>query len=128
MPIPALAIPVISLVSTLFKGWMKNKQVKQADKREITKAKVQAKIRKIDNLYNMDTAAANDMRYSFKDEFLVLLISTPYIMCFIPSLAPYVAEGFSVLAHTPDWYKYSFMGIIAATFGLRAWFSGFKKV
>jgi len=117
----------VGLVTSIFGNWMENKKIKQQGKLEITKSKIEAEKRKIDNQFKMDANAADDMRYSWKDEFLVLLLSIPVIMCFIPGLAPYVTKGFEVLESTPEWYQYAFLGIIAATFGLRAWFNNFKK-
>jgi len=121
------ALSIFSLAKGAWDSYMKVKEVKRQGKLEITKAKVEAKIKKINNQYQMDANAANDMRYSWKDEFFVVLLAFPYIMSFIPGLDIYVLKGFEVMAKTPDWYQYSFLGAIAATFGLRAWFNGFKK-
>ena len=135
MAIPALLVaPIISGVKSLFGYWMKTKEEK-AEIRKLkvegeirkTEAKIESDIQQINNKYQMDAAAVGDMRYTWKDEFLVILLSIPVIMCFIPGLAPYVTKGFEVLKSTPEWYQYAFLGIVAATFGLRAWFNGFKK-
>ena len=117
----------IGLVRSIAGSFLENRKLKQQGKLKITQSKIDSKVRRIDAQSDMDSNAASDMRYSWKDEFLVILISIPIIMCFIPGLAPYVSEGFAVLKDTPQWYQYSFLGIIAATFGLRAWFNGFKK-
>jgi hypothetical protein len=66
------------------------------------------------------------MRYSWKDEYLIIILSAPVIMCFIPPLAPYALEGFRVLATTPEWYRWAFLGAVVASFGLRTWFNNFK--
>jgi len=121
MPLPLIVAPIISGITSIFGNWMKTRKVTAEGKIHIQKAKIEAKCRKINNMHIMDANAANDMRYSWKDEFFVILLAAPYIMCFIPSLAPYVQEGFTVLKNsTPEWYQYSFLGAIAATFGLRA--------
>ena len=121
MALPALIIPAISLVSTIFKGWLGAKKVKAEGKAKIAQAVVDAKIRKIDNQSTMDVAAANDMKHSWKDEYLVILMSIPVAMCFIPGLSEYALRGFKVLSETPEWYRWAFLGIIAASFGLRTW-------
>jgi hypothetical protein len=83
----------------------------------------------------MDLAAMDGMRYSWKDEYLVILLSMPVIMCFIPEMTIFgytfdlsqsAMAGFEILKDTPDWYKWALSGMIAATFGLRTW-TGFKK-
>jgi len=52
-----------------------------------------------------DEIAQTNSSTSWKDEYLTLLISIPLIMCFIPSLVPYVREGFAVLDTMPKWYQ-----------------------
>ena len=66
-----------------------------------------------------DEIAQGNSSTSWKDEYLTLLISIPLIMCFIPSLVPYVREGFAVLDTMPKWYQYTFSVIVAASFGVR---------
>jgi hypothetical protein len=63
----------------------------------------------------------NQMQHTWKDEYLLILISIPVILAFIPYMVPYVTAGFAVLTGLPMWYQWSFTGIIAATFGLRTW-------
>ena len=126
MPIPAIAIPIISLVSTVFKGWMGTRKVKAEGKVKIAQAKVEAKIRKIDAQSEMDLSSTNQMQYSLKDEFLTILMSVPIIMCFIPALADYALRGFAILEGTPLWYRACFTGIVAASFGLRTWLGHLK--
>ena len=120
-----MSLPVvvagISLISTVFQGWMGAKKIKAEGKAMIAQAKVEATIRKIDADTSMDISAANDMKHSWKDEFLTILMSIPVIMCFIPGLSAYALEGFMVLSQTPEWYRWAFLGIIAASFGLRMW-------
>ena len=122
MAFPAL-IPLIGLATTAWQGWMKHREIKTEGKLMVTQAKIEAKCRKIDQKFSMDAAAAGDMRYSWKDEYLMVLLSVPVVMSFIPKMAPYVAQGFEVLNGTPEWYRWSFLGVVAATFGLRAWFN-----
>jgi len=47
-------------------------------------------------------------------------------MCFIPSLVPYVKEGFIVLESMPDFYKGFLGAAIAASFGIKT-LSNWKK-
>ena len=71
------------------------------------------------NAASWDEIAQTNSSTSWKDEYLTLLISIPLIMCFIPSLVPYVREGFAVLDTMPKWYQYTFSVIVAASFGVR---------
>ena len=74
---------------------------------------------KAENAASWDEIAQGNSSTSWKDEYLTLLISIPLIMCFIPSLVPYVREGFAVLDTMPTWYQYTFSVIVAASFGVR---------
>ena len=49
-------------------------------------------------------------------------------MCFIPSLQPYLAEGFAILDTTPEWFRWAMLASIGASFGLRGFdrFTGRK--
>ena len=67
-----------------------------------------------------DEIAQQNSSTSWKDEYLTLLISIPLIMCFIPSLVPYVREGFAVLETMPQWYQITVSVIVAASFGVRS--------
>jgi len=125
--IGAIIGPVISAIGSVAKSWLETRKIKAEGKIAITSAKIQCKIDTIKMKSQMDLTSMNDMRYSWKDEYLVILLTLPVIGCFIPGLVDYVRMGFIVLGEvTPDWYKWALTGIIAATFGLRTW-SGFKK-
>lgn len=57
----------------------------------------------------------------WKDEMVIIVLSIPLVLVFIPFTQPYVEEGFKQLALTPDWYRWLVMMIYAATFGIRIW-------
>ena len=57
----------------------------------------------------------------WKDEFVLIFISTPLIMAFIPSMQPYVTEGFKALEQTPDYYRWLILSVFAAIYGIRIW-------
>jgi len=57
----------------------------------------------------------------WKDEWVLALLSVPLMLVFIPTTAPYVLEGFSVLEKTPDWYQWLVMLIFTAIYGIRIW-------
>lgn len=66
-----------------------------------------------------DTNAQQDMKTSWKDEYLTILFSVPLILAFIPATQESILKGFETLNKTPDWYMMLVMGIVAAVFGLR---------
>jgi hypothetical protein len=55
----------------------------------------------------------------WKDEFVLIVLSAPLVMCFIPGLAPYVQTGFAALEKTPWWYPVATLSVFLATYGIR---------
>ena len=106
---------ISEIVGGLFKlgkGWLEGKQATQAAKQE-------KELEVIKNLASWDEIQAKGSQTSWKDEYLTIVLSIPLIMCFIPSLAPYVGQGFEVLKETPEWYQYLVGVVVAASFGIK---------
>jgi len=57
----------------------------------------------------------------WKDEFVMLVLSIPMVLVFIPWTQPFIKVGFENLEGTPDWYRWLVVMIYAATFGIRIW-------
>ncbi|WP_456322098.1 hypothetical protein, partial [Hydrogenimonas sp.] len=66
-----------------------------------------------------DTNAQKQMENSWKDEYLLFLLTLPIVGSFIPQAQEYVVVGWGYIAQAPEWYIFSFLGVVAATFGLR---------
>jgi len=57
----------------------------------------------------------------WKDEWVLLLLSIPLVLVFIPATQPYVAVGFDHLENTPEWYRWLTTMIFSAIYGIRIW-------
>ena len=57
----------------------------------------------------------------WKDEFVLILLSIPMVLSFIPSTVGYVEDGFAALSMTPDWYQWLILSVFAAIYGIRVW-------
>ncbi len=57
----------------------------------------------------------------WKDEWVLIVLSIPMILTFIPQTQPAVVQGFVALEATPLWYRVMVGSIYLATFGLRMW-------
>ena len=57
----------------------------------------------------------------WKDEYVLLILSIPLVMCFVPGLAPFVRLGFEALGTTPGWYQTLLVLIFGAVYGVRMW-------
>jgi len=123
--IPFIA-PIISAVSAIGTSWLNIRKVKAEGKIDITKAKIHSKIKRYEHMGQMDVEAMKGMQFSWKDEYILILMSIPMIMSFIPGLTEYAKAGFAVVDELPEWYTWSWMGIVTATYGLRTW-TGWRK-
>ncbi|RXF04064.1 hypothetical protein [Pseudoalteromonas sp. PS5] len=89
-------------------------------KQDIVRQAAHAKAQRV---ISWEEAMANGAATSWKDEWFTVLLSVPFIMCFIPQLAPYAHQGFIQLEQTPEFYRYMFGLAVGASFGFR----GFDK-
>lgn len=119
--------PVVGLIKEIGGNWLKNRRIKQEGKIRINQAKIEAKVKRVEQQGEMDIKAVEGMRFSWKDELLTVWTITIVTACFIPQLQPYIREGFIFLkTDTPEWFGWCFVGMYAAVFGLRTWV-GWKK-
>ena len=109
----------------LAKDWLQ----RRADK---TQAKHERELRRINGEIDLDNTSASDMKHSLKDEWLTLVFTTPLVVVFYGSIVNdaeiinRMIEGITVISGLPEWYTYTIMGIVAASFGLRT-FDSFKR-
>jgi len=121
-PIVPIIGPVLGIVSDWLDGRRKLKQARLEGELKVTQAKTEAAVRIAETQQQMD-ADWNKLSIensSWKDEWFVILLSIPMILCFIPGGADYVAAGFTALQETtPDWYQYAFLVAVASSFGFK---------
>jgi hypothetical protein len=99
------------------------RKVKTEGEIELLKAKLEAKISKVRReqtaTTDWDLLVLQNKATSWKDEFMLLLISYPIIASFIPYTQETVAKGWEYVSQAPEWYVIIYIGIIASVFGLR---------
>ena len=113
-------------------SWIEGKKAEAVTKLEIKKIEAQGRIEQAKALAQIeaeyDNFAQVAMKSSWKDEYLTIVITAPFILSFsIPfielifgvPLAPTLAAAWALVGTAPDWYQWVFMGIVIATFGLR---------
>jgi len=100
--------PIAGLAGTFLKN-------KAAEKQAVH----ESKMRRIDADADWETQQAAASQSSWKDEWFAIILSLPLIGAFIPSMVPYVEQGFTVLSTMPDYYKAFLGGAIAASFGIK---------
>lgn len=121
---------ISGIISEPLTQWQKRKTLKVENEEKQLTRDHEIRIKKIDVAHelakqgltveaNWDTNAQEQMKYSWKDEWFVILFSIPLVSAFIPDLQAHILKGFQVLKQTPDWYMWMVIGIVFATFGLR---------
>ena len=71
--------------------------------------------------HDADWEQASLKNSGWKDEWVLVILSIPMILVFIPWAQPTVVAGFKALEGTPLWYRVLIATIYLATFGIRMW-------
>ena len=107
--LPQIIAGVVGLTS----NWLDNKKSKQ-------QATHEKDLEVIKNTTDWEVQQAKNSQNSWKDEWFTVVLSVPLVGAFVPTMVPYIHEGFRVLNDMPDFYK-GFLGTaIAASFGIKA--------
>lgn len=114
-----LASPIAAVANS----FLEIRKIKAEGAVKKAEAIVEKEIKIIQNEIDYDTTAMDGTKYSWKDEYLVIILSLPFIGSFIPKIQDYVSVGWEYVAKAPDWYQWCFYGAIIATFGLRWMFN-----
>jgi hypothetical protein len=112
-------LKLIPFVVDLGKQWLDNRKAK-------SEAKHARELRVINGEIDSDVASSEGMSSTLKDEYLTLVLTTPLIVIFYsavwgdPAMIDQVKLAFKAMSELPTWYQWSFMGCVAATFGIRS--------
>lgn len=109
-------IPIISDLIDLGSSYIKGKQQKQIVRVE---AESKAMLIAAESVASWEQLQAKAAESSWKDEYLTLILSAPFIAAFYPGAVPYIQAGFDAMSQTPEWYQWSFMAAICASFGIK---------
>mgnify|MGYP003643976294 FL=1 len=104
----ALIGPIANIAGTFLKN-------KAAEKQAVH----ESKLRRITNDGDWETQQAAASQTSWKDEWFAVVLSLPLIGAFIPSMVPYVEQGFTVLSTSSTSFIDFLGGAIAASFGIK---------
>lgn len=123
---------VMGIGGTALENYQEKQKVRVEAEVAIERAKAEAEVARLNKLadaeISWDQTVATQMERTWKDEWFVILLSVPAILAFTGEWGRQaVAEGFTALDAMPDWYAYSFMAAIAASFGIRQLINMWKK-
>ena len=93
------------------------------EKFKVQIAENQARRQYIENSENRDHEweLAQIRNSGWKDEYVLILLSIPLVLVFVPATQLYVLDGFAVLDQTPAWYQWLIGAVFTAVYGIRVW-------
>ena len=93
------------------------------NKQRITQAKVDGEVAVLkqasQNVSEWEKVHAKGSQTSWKDEFWTIIFAVPLVMGFIPGMKVYADAGFEALTTMPEWYQYTLVTMVLASFGIR---------
>ena len=103
--------PIIAGVT----GWFKSKAELKA---ATVKGQIQVIQQASQNIADWEQLHAKGSQTSWKDEFWTIVFAIPLIMGFV-GYAEEANKGFLALSNMPDWYQYTLVTMVLASFGIR---------
>ncbi len=126
------ANPFIAIGTTLATGWDARSTAKQNGAQRLEEARQELKVVKV--MSAIDAAKAtvqSDSSYdgqvlrnrgkTYADEMLIFIFMGIFVMHFIPSTQPYMADGWAAMGYSdgPAWFfEFALVGILISTLGL----------
>ena len=121
---------LVTLITKPIADWSERKTLETQQKFELLKLDHEAKVATANATLEMakqgqlidadlDKTSMEDMRSSWKDEFILIVFITPMILAFVPETAPYSLRGFEIVKQMPEWYVALIIGMVVVIYGMR---------
>ena len=115
-----LAKPLLGVATDAVKGFVETRKLKG----EVKIAQIQAEKKKNEDIaagkIKWEQSAVDQMKGSWKDEFVLLALMIPAICAFIRSLQPHIERGFEILSGLPEYYRHLLYLACSVSLGVRA--------
>jgi len=92
--------PLTSIIGDTVKGFVATKKAKSELKLTEIQAQKSLKEQQIAGKVAWEASAVDQMKGSWKDEFVLLALMIPAICSFLPFMQPHIARGFEILETT----------------------------
>ena len=116
-------IPILGDLIGLGKTYIQGKQKKAQAKAD---AEAAVMIKAAESEANWENIQAKNSGDSWKDEYLIIILTIPAIMCFFDGGPEIVKNGFDALSTMPDFYQHFLYLGVTASFGIKG-FKAFKN-
>ena len=115
-----LAKPLLGVVTDSFKGFIQTKKLKG----EVKIAQIEAEKKRNEDIaagkIKWEQSAVDQMKGSWKDEFVLLALMVPAICAFLPFMQPHIERGFQILENLPEYYTHLLYLACSVSLGVRA--------
>ena len=118
--------PLLGVASSAVSGFVETKKAKAHAKITEIKAVSALKEQQIAGKVSWEASAMDQMKGSWKDEFVLLALMIPAILVFVPGTTEHVERGFVALQQLPDYYKHLLYIACSASFGIKGAGSAIK--
>tara|TARA_R100000654_G_scaffold27699_1_gene51999 strand:- start:332 stop:727 length:396 start_codon:yes stop_codon:yes gene_type:complete len=115
-----LAGPIAGMVKDAVTGFIETKKAKSELKLTEIKAQKSLKEQQIAGKISWEASAVNQMKGSWKDEFVLLALMVPAICAFLPFMQPHIERGFQILESLPEYYTHLLYLACSVSLGVRA--------
>ena len=115
-----LAKPLLGVVTDSVKGFIQTKKLKG----EVKIAQIAAEKKRNEDIVSgkikWEQSAIDQMKGSWKDEFVLLALMIPAICSFLPFMQPHIERGFEILSTLPEYYTHLLYLACSVSLGVRA--------
>jgi len=115
-----LVKPLLGVVADGVKGFVETKKAKSELKLTEIQAQKSLKEQQIAGKVAWEASAVDQMKGSWKDEFVLLALMIPAICSFLPFMQPHIARGFEILETLPEYYTHLLYLACSVSLGVRA--------
>lgn len=110
------------LVAVPLTGYVERKKIEAQSRARIEQATTDGRVERLRAGQQIEAELEHKhLEHSgWKDEWFVILLSTPVILCFGGDTgAAWALQGFAALNETPEWFRYLFGIAVTTSFGIR---------
>ena len=118
--------PLLGVAGDAVKGFVETKKIKQQSKLTEIKAKTALREQQIAGKVSWEASAVDQMKGSWKDELILIVLLAPACLVFVPGMTEHVERGFIALQQLPDYYKHLLYIACSASFGIKGASSAVK--
>ena len=118
--IQMLIKPLLGVATSAVSGYVETKKAKADLKLTEIKATKALKEQQIAGKVAWEASAVDQMKGSWKDEFVLLALMIPAISAFIPFMQPHIERGFLILESLPEYYTHLLYLACSVSLGVRA--------